>query len=156
MLLNKLRRLLGMEKQILLSVLDTFPTWHSRYGEDTHFASKIKGILPPGKIHALKSGVIFWEDACRKLATGGYCARIVYLEDRPTGKVYYPITKCKTLHTQRARYAKASQKILVEGKPVAVETVAGNEGLACNDFLEFLDKYDEREFVIVHFTGFRY
>lgn len=156
MLLKIMRRLLGMEKQILLSVYDTFPTWHSRYGEDTHFAGKIKGIFFPVKIHALKSGVIFWEDACRKLATGGYCARIVYLEDRPAGKLYYLISKCKTLHTQRARYDKASQKVLVEGKPVAVETVAGNEGLSYNDFLEFLDKYDGREFVIVHFTGFRY
>ncbi|WP_206759862.1 hypothetical protein, partial [Dysgonomonas sp. GY75] len=70
MLLTRIKKLLGIEKEILLSVPDTYPTWHSRYGEDTHFASKIKGVLQPGKIHALKSGVSFWEGACRKLATG--------------------------------------------------------------------------------------
>jgi hypothetical protein len=156
MLLTRIKKLLGIEKEILLSVPDTYPTWHSRYGEDTHFASKIKGVLLPVKIHALKSGVTFWESACRKLATGNYSLRIVYLEDRPQGKVYCPITKGKTLHTQRARYDQSGRQLLVEGKPVPVETVARNEGLTCSDFMEFLEKYDKMEFVIVHFTDFRY
>jgi hypothetical protein len=117
MLLTRIKKLLGTEKEILLSVPDTYPTWHSRYGEDTHFASKIKGVLLPCKIHALKSGVTFWESACRKLATGNYSLRIVYLEDRPQGKIYCPITKGKTLHTQRARYDQCGRQLLLEGRP---------------------------------------
>lgn len=156
MLLTKLKSLLGIKKQILLSVPDTFPTWHSRYGDDTHYASKIQGTLAPAKIHAVKIVIHFWEDAYRKMATGGYLLRIVYTEDRPGGKVYHPIADSKVLHTQRARYDKATQKLLVEGKPVAVEAVAAHNGLTCSDFLEFLRMYDSREFVIVHFTDFRY
>jgi hypothetical protein len=111
MLFTRIRKFLGLEKEILLSVPDTYPTWHSRYGEDTHFASKIKGVLYPRKIHALKSGVTFWEGACRKQATGHYSLRIAYLEDRPQGKVYWPITTVKTLHTQRARYDQSGRPL---------------------------------------------
>ena len=57
---------------------------------------------------------------------------------------------------QKVRLSTHPDYLIVDGKHIGIDTVACNEGLEREDFIQFLDRFVGREFCIVHFTGFRY
>lgn len=154
-MLKFFKKYLNFKKTILLHVPDSFPSWHSRYGEDTGFADKIKA-KNQSKIHAIKSNVEFWQQATIKFATGKYRIRIVHLEDTPEGKCYYLIQESEFLHIQKACFISEDNSLKVDNKRIDITEVAQNEGYTLEDFKEYLKQIDKRSFCIVHFTAFSY
>jgi len=148
-------KLFGTKKTILLDVPDSFPDWHSHYGEDTGFEGKIRNNIPT-KIHAIKLNVKFWKDAYLKYLTGFYRVKIVYFEDPCDYMDYYLIKRCNNLHLQEAYFDETQSCLVVEGRYIAIDTVAKNEGYAVDDFMKFMKRIGQKKFCIVHFTKFRY
>lgn len=158
-MLQAIKRLFEIRKKtILLNVPFCFPTWHSRFGEETGFAKKIKGDNPT-KIHAIKRNTEFWQEACRKFATGRYRLKVVHMKDIYEWKKHYPIIYSHQLHIQQASFIKENNTMLVDGKDVRIEIIARNEGYSLSDFMEFMEHLlltGQSMFCIVHFTPFCY
>jgi hypothetical protein len=144
------------QSRILLSVPAYFPSWHSRFGQETGFRERILDKSHRPKIHAFKKNTAFWQKMEEKYRTGRYHLVVCHRGDDPYRREYYPVIYPVRLHIQRARFAGDDSFLHVEGKPVAMETVARNEGLEVCDLLEWKKRQGEEEFCIVHFTDFRY
>lgn len=155
-MIDTIRSLLGIKKRILLTVPAFFPAWHSRYGEQTHLATR---LLPErgAKIHALKLRIEYWSKAADKFRTGRYDLVICYKGDDSERVKFYPLMRSDHLHIQAACFPDGDEDhVLVEGKKIPVGIVARNEGYSRRDFMEWRKYIGSREFCIVHFTGFRY
>lgn len=155
-MLKTVKKFLGMRKCFLLTVPAYYPVWHSRYGEETQLVTRLSRSRD-AKIHAIKFNIGYWRDAACKFSTGKYDLLICYKGDDPEERKFYPLKHACYLHIQVGRFPiEGKDHILIDGREVAVDKVARNEGYSVDDFLELRKHVGSREFCIVHFTEFRY
>ena len=155
-MLETVKRLLNVgKKQILLSVPAFFPSWHRRFGDETCFRERLLDKQHP-KIHAISLHAEFWQKMEEKYRTGKYQLLVCHMDDNPECRKYRPIMYANQLHVQRACFVSDDIFLVVEGKSIAMETIARNEGLEMPDLLEWKKRLGTKEFCIVHFTAFSY
>jgi hypothetical protein len=155
-MLGLIDKLLRIRKRLFLTVPHSYPIWHSRYGEETHLATRLL-CDRNAKIHTVKFNISYWREAADKFSTGKYALIICYKGDDALNKLFYPLKHANCLHIQVGRFPyEDKEHILIEGRKIPVEMFACNEGYSVKDFLEWRQYVGSRDFCIVHFTEFRY
>lgn len=151
-------------KKAILPLSKAFPATHSRAGELTDFEGKIERNE---KIHTIRyDAKSVWEKRFAKIKAG-----LMYLAMKEwTGRPYnsemrdlFQRTREDGIGLQTIEMVygtdDAYPRVWVDGKEVAIQEVAKNDGLSTPDFIDwFFGKSKENTFEgkIIHFTKFRY
>ena len=146
------------KKKIVLTLSKVFPVTSSQAGEPTGFEEKLKTGVKLHTIRANKAGV--WDKRAKEIAEGRkyLCVR------EWTGKPYHSeqreFTRFEKIGIQHVVIFNGTlPQCKVDGKEVAVERLAANDGLTLEQFKEWFFGCAEGgcfEGVIIHFTDFRY
>ena len=154
-----LKNISDMEKKkIVLTLCKVFPATSSEAGEPTGFEAKLKAGIKKHTIRANKGGV--WDKRVDDIQAG----KKVLCVREWTGKPYHSeqreFARFEKIGIQHVEIFRSTFPVQckVDGKLVAVEELAANDGLSYDQFIDwfFGDGADHFEGVILHFTDFRY
>lgn len=152
----------GKKKQILL-FSSVFPPSHSKAGQPTGFADKLKDGSKKHTIRADKKG--WWEKGEKAINLGEKYLSMRQWVGRPYNSKQIIIGEKDRIGLQSITMTYSADDPLpeawVDGKPVSVEILAKNDGLSTEDFVEWffgtpLYKGNVFEGKIIHLTDFRY
>lgn len=145
-------------KKANLVISRKFPVQHPRAGQTTGLIEK---LLKGAKIHTIRDNIEYWADKVAKVNAGQmYISAKMWL-DRPYNSPQQEmrrITKAG-LQTIEMDYRNGRLSVQIDGrKYTEFETLAGNDGLSLEDFIEwfFPDGRTHYKGAIIHFTNFRY
>ena len=165
-------------KTYVLTVSRNFPKTHSKSGEQTFFKEKLTNGLAQlkgdnCKIHTIRSNAKLWEKRISEIQKGNAILSIRYWSDKPynskqveicqldknsgigTQLLYFDsVTLCEGKETPL--YATVYEPFKYKFSP-NLKDLALNDGLSVEDFKEWFKKPSLLgDFVIIHFTSFRY
>lgn len=153
-----------MEKKIQqLTFSLVFPPKHSKVGQPTGFAEKLK---EGSKIHTIRSDKKgWWRKAEESINKGEKYLSLRQWSGRPYNSKQIILGERHRISLQSITMTCGSEdelpKAWVDGKPVPVELLAKNDGLSVEDFVEWffgtkLYTGNVFEGVVIHLTDFRY
>lgn len=149
------------KKKVILTLCKTFPVTHRRAGEMTLFEAKIASATKIHTIRGNRGGV--WDQRYKDIASGRKYLSIREWTGRPYNSEQREFGRKDTIGLQHITMTYTSSDALpkcwVDGNMVPVETVAKNDGLVVEDFVNWFfgsSKSNVFEGVVIHFTPFRY
>lgn len=136
-------------KKVILTLSRVFPQTHSKKGINTLFAVN---LFAGRKIHTIRTDRSYGSSVLRILTRGASSYVCVIKNFVQVGLQHITMTYGADDKLPQA---------WVDGKSVPIETLAKNDGLRVEDFVEFFfgtKQYNNNVFegVILHFTDFRY
>lgn len=145
----------------VLTVSEVFPKKHILEGYPTNF---VKQINERTKKHTICGNYKLWEKRFKKISEGKACLSIRYWSGKPYNSKQVEITKlhcCNGIRLQKLEFIESlamfSDFVLVDGELVERETIAKNDGLSIECFDSWFKNADnEKEYALIHFTGFKY
>ena len=154
----------------VLTFSTRYPKYHPRQGELTNFAEK---IINGKKIHTCRQNYDYWAEKIARLKKAGGVLSLRTWTGKPyaSPQAEFLQVPAEVVEVQRLKLSidyydendipKRFIVANVDGKDVAVEDLAKNDGLTYNDFEDwfmplFKDEYTEVDLAIIHFTKFRY
>ncbi len=149
-------------KKVILTLSKVFPKTHSKAGINTLFAVK---LFAGRKLHTIRSDEKnLWEQKVADINSGKKILCLREWTGRPYNSEQADIKQYVQVGLQHITMTygveDATPKAWVDGKPVPVETLAANDGLTVEEFVEWffgsVHSGNEFEGVIIHFTDFRY
>lgn len=152
-------------KKVILTLSKAFPKSHSKSGINTLFAVK---LLTGRKLHTIrKDDKKLWEKKAADINNGKKMLCVREWTGRPYNSEQADIKSFVQIGLQHITMTYGADdelpQVWVDGKKVPIETVAENDGLSVEDFVEWffgtdLYKNDGNVFegVVIHFTDFRY
>lgn len=173
-------------KTYVLTVSRNFPKTHKRAGENTQFIEKIIenvdiDLRIPGnspeflnwtrhnyepKIHTIRSNYPLWNKRIKEVQYGKAVLSLRYWSGKPYNSKqveFARLDKDSGLGIQKIEsFDKFLGMVHVEIGPQITsayyfETIATNDGLSTEDFMEWFKSYDlSKPMAIIHFTNFRY
>lgn len=149
-------------KKVVLTLCRVFPKTHSKANINTLFAVN---LFAGRKIHTIRTDEKgLWEQRVKDINEGRKLLCVREWTGRPYNSEQADIKSFVEVGMQHITMTYGSDDVLpqawVDGKPVPVETLAKNDGLRVEDFVEWFfgsaHKGNVFEGVILHFTDFRY
>lgn len=169
-------------KTHVLMISRNFPTKHERKGEKTYFLEKIilsfnenlynalraetgRDIQP--KLHTIRANYHFWCTIFEEIEAGEACLSLRYWSDRAYRSKQAELMRLtredgiglQKLEFEKDEFGRRSIMLnIIDGKYAsAIQTIARNDGLSFDDFMEWFKDYDlNKPMAIIHFTPFRY
>ena len=151
------------KRKVIITFSKAFPPGHSRVGQPTGFEAKLKA---GSKIHTIRADKKGWWDKCAEAINSG--RKYLSLREwtgRPYNSDQRTLGEVDKIGLQSITMTYSSDdampKAWVDGKPIPVETLAKNDGLDVQDFVEWFfgtPLYNGNVFEgkIIHLTDFRY
>jgi len=132
----------------------TFPSYHSRNGEPTHFKEK---ILEGKKIHTIRQNFALCEKRAKKVNAGLAVVSLREWEGLPRKSRQVEIMQLERIGLQKI-------EIAIEGSYIddtfkfrlSLDTIAYNDGLARDDFKQWFHDCPDNLMALIHFTDFKY
>lgn len=167
-------------KTYVLTLSQHFPATHPRKGEPTGFADKIQealnyvkyfgieGMQPTkrAKIHTIRANYPLWAKRFEQINRGEACLSIRQWTGKPYASKQVEIaclTKADGIGIQKLEFVSCygiiGATVVIDGidKFMSKITLAYNDGLTHNDWLDWFKDYDlSKPLAIIHFTKFRY
>ena len=153
----------GMKEKCkaILSLCKTFPTGHRSAGEPTFFE---KNLTDGVKIHTVRGNAgNIWGNRCRDVMQGRKYLSVRQWTGRPYNSKQEEIARFDKIGVQEITMTYSSEDAVprcwVDGHRVPVETVAANDGLTTEDFVNwFFGRNHDNIFegLVIQFTDFRY
>ena len=169
-------------KTYYLTLSQTFPAKHPRKGEPTYFEEKLQnagvkmnnkswcaGLIPclyNTKLHTIRANYPFWAKRFEQIAAGEAVLSVRQWSGKPYRSKMVEIcrlTKDDGIGIQKLEFVPccgiigATVVINGEDKFMSKITLAANDGLTHDDWLEWFKSYDlSQPLAIIHFTKFRY
>lgn len=153
-------------KQVVIMIDRVFPHTHKRKGSSTLFAVN---LLAKRKIHTIRADEKgLWEQRVNEINEGHKLLSVREWTGRPYNSEQNEIKRYVQIGLQHVNmvYYSNDNTVLawVDGKEIPVETLAQNDGLHTEDFVDYFFGKGEKdedgmmafEGVILHFTDFRY
>lgn len=146
----------------VLMVSRTFPNYHPRKGQETHFPHLIQQAVDNhgrAKIHTIRGNYDLWKKRIDKVNEGKAVLSLRYWSGKPYHSEQIEFLQLTKAGIQGIRMDyDYLYTVLVDGKPLGnVGAIAGNDGLSFNDFEHWFCKADlSKPMAIIHFTDFRY
>ena len=150
-------------KKVILTLCRVFPATHSKKGINTLFAVK---LFAGRKIHTIRADEKGqWAQKVADINAGNKILCVREWTGRPYNSEQADIKNFVQVGLQHITMTYGADDKLpqawVDGKQVPIETLAKNDGLRVEDFVEFFfgtKQYNNNVFegVILHFTDFRY
>ena len=161
-------------KTYVITLSRHFLANHKRAGEETHFKEKF--LLGQGltdydtpslaKIHTIRANYPLWEKRIKEIQEGHAVLSVRQWSGKPYRSKQVEIARLTAdngIGIQKLSFDKdkdgvPSFKFLnINGKYIDRETLANNDGLSLNDWVDWFWGYDLSEpMAIIHFTKFRY
>ncbi|MDR1883194.1 MAG: hypothetical protein LBR26_10515 [Prevotella sp.] len=134
-----------------------FPDWHPKAGQPTNFRWRILTGRHTPKIHAIVFRDDDWARSQKLVNAGRQELHICYYLTGNISAANQLISKRNRMRVQKGSFLSSLDAgIRVEGKIVALNEFAANEGLGPEDFKAWYRGMEGQEFFIVHFTDFVY
>lgn len=155
-------------KTYVLTLSQVFPATHPRNGEPTNFkvgllnALRIHNPIAPIKLHTIRANYELWRKRFEQIERGEACLSIRQWTGKPYNSKQREIarlTKEDGIGLQRLEFYNGclQQPILSSGMTIRAESIAQNDGLSFEDWLDWFKSYDRsKPLAIIHFTKFRY
>lgn len=158
---SKTNKNMKEKRKAILSLCKTFPTGHRRVGEPTLFE---KNLVDGVKIHTVRSNEgNAWAKRCQDVMQGRKYLSVRQWTGRPYNSKQEEIARFDKIGLQNITMAYNSEdgvlQCWVDGHRVPVETVAANDGLSTEDFVNWFFGRNPKnifEGVVIQFTDFRY
>lgn len=150
------------KKKVILTLCRVFPVTHKKAKEPTEFETKLKNGIKIHTIRGNRKGV--WDKRHADIASGRKYLCVREWLDRPYNSEQREFATFERIGLQHITMTygvdDSVPQAWVDGKPVPVETLAKNDGLPLDDFIDWFfgksNKENVFEGVIIHFTDFRY
>lgn len=170
-------------KTYYLTLSQTFPATHPRKGEHTYFkekfeqaqaitkAGKFPCVLPypdfiEPKYHTIRANYPFWAKRFEKINAGEAVLSVRQWSGKPYRSKQIEIarlTKDDGIGLQKLEFVPCcgiiGATVVIDGedKFMSKITLAANDGLTHDDWLDWFKSYDlSKPLAIIHFTNFRY
>lgn len=147
------------KKKIVMTLCKTFPMAHPKAGEPTGFKD---ALLLGRKIHTIRRNLNgIWDKRADQINAGTHVLCLRQWSGAPYCSKQAEVKRVPAIGLQRVTMSFAATDIaptvVVDGKVVPLGTIAANDGLAIDDFIDwFFGCGNVWEGVIIHFTDFRY
>ena len=152
-------------KTYVITLSKYFPATHKQHGKPTYFRDKF--YFPPymgmsKKYHTIRANYDLWAKRFKKIAAGESCLSVREWTGAPYRSKQIEIarlTREDGIGIQRLEIANfyGSDRFIVDGYDVALSSLAINDGLSIDDWLEWFKDYDRtKPLAIIHFTKKRY
>lgn len=152
-------------KTYVITLSKTFPATHKRHGEPTYFRDKffypdVFGMSK--KYHTIRANYDLWEKRFQKIAAGEACLSVRQWTGAPyrsKQEELARLTREDGIGIQRLDIANlyGCDRFIVDCYDVALSSLAFNDGLSIDDWLEWFKNYDRtKPLAIIHFTKKRY
>ena len=167
-------------KTHVLMISRVFPKTHPRRGEPTNFAEKIRHglsdnrgifletnrrlgmqkttIITNGKLHTIRENYDLWAKRADQINAGAFELSVREWSGEPYRSKQREIIRLNKISVQRVSVVSDNRRFYsteVDGKPVDLDLIAKNDGLAHNDFMGWFRK-GLTDGALIHFTDFRY
>ncbi len=151
------------KRKVILTFSKVFPASHPKAGQPTGFEQKLNAGTKIHTIRADRKGT--WKKAETDINAGRKYLSIREWTGRPYNSEQREYGQKERIGLQRITMTYCSEdelpKAWVDGKQVPVESIAKNDGLAIEDFVEWffgtkLYSGNIFEGTIIHLTDFRY
>jgi hypothetical protein len=156
---NKIEKL----KIAVLLLTVNFLAGHSKAGKPTEFSEAYKNKI---KLHTMRENYEYWAAKAEQINAGKMELSIRQWMGKPYNSHQNEIARLQHVHLQRFEmYWYKSQRekgelptVCIDGKIyTSVRTLAANDGLELEDWLEwFFKKKETVSGCIIHFTDFKY
>lgn len=167
-------------KTYYLTLSQTFPATHPRKGEPTGFAENVafkthleldKTIggyrnMQGSKLHTIRANYPLWAKRFEQINRGKACLSIRQWTGKPYASKQVEIarlTKDDSIGIQKLEFVPCcgiiGATVVIDGedKFMSKITLAANDGLTHDDWLDWFKSYDlSQPLAIIHFTNFRY
>ena len=146
---------------MIVSLCRVFPKGHRKAGEATDFEEK---VMDGRKIHTIRyNGNDVWAKRYKDIMEGRKYLSLRQWTGRPYNSEQREIAKVEKIGLQKVTMTYSSgdslPQVWIDGKPQDIETVAKNDGMTVEEFVEwFFGKSKENIFegVVIQFTDFKY
>lgn len=152
-----------MKKNVVIMLNRIFPVKHIKAGTPTMFANM---LYANRKIHTVRVDAKWlWAKRCEEVNSGKKLLSVREWTEKPYHSEQREIKVLSKMGLQHITMTYSADDALpkcwVDNKPVPVATIASNDGLSVEDFVDYFFgkcgcKSNTFEGVIVHFTDFRY
>ena len=142
-----------------MTVSREFPITHPRAGEPTGFVRKILHTINSGetlKAHTLRSNYQLWEQRAQQINSGNACLSLRYWSGKPYRSPQVEFGTLFKIGIQKLENPQNFVFASINGQKIDWGTVAENDGLGFNDFLDWFKVRTPEPMAIIHFTSFRY
>lgn len=166
-------------KTYVLMISKYFPAWHSSAGALTCFEEKvrtertdckeckrIKNNNPDCysgrcKRHTIRQNYELWKHRVQEVQNGNAIISVRrwdYLPYKSPQLECASLDKDDSIGVQKLEFVNGNiMKPIVNETPVNPQTLAANDGLSFDDWLDWFKSYDlTKPMIIIHFTSFRY
>lgn len=169
-------------KTYYLTLSQTFPATHPRHGQPTYFKEKIANaiyhmrhqeVFEPGepsdgdeKYHTIRGNYDRWYKIFEQIYAGEACLSLRVWSGKPYRSKMIEIarlTKDDGIGIQKLEFVPCcgiiGATVVIEGedKFMSKITLAANDGMTHDDWLDWFKSYDlSKPLAIIHFTNFRY
>ena len=144
------------KKVYVLTLSRVFPITHPMYGINIGFEDAIgMGI----KIHTIRGNYPLWESRIEQINSGFAVLSVRVWKDKPYRSKQIELMQFEKLGIQKALFREKYIYVnSVECNELhhKYETVAANDGLTKDDFMDWFKPIPTEPMAIIHFTDFRY
>lgn len=145
-------------KTYVLTLSKVFPATHPCKGEPTGFREAFR----KNKLHTIRANYPLWAKRIAEVQRGEAVLSVRQWSGRPymsKQKEIARLTREDGIGIQRLDIANlyGCDRFIVDCYDVALSSLAINDGLSIDDWLEWFKNYDRtKPLAIIHFTKFRY
>ena len=175
------RKRVGDKKCYVLMVSRTFPSTYKKAGKPTHFVDNIfkarkssppkwmpctltpdeilKLMVMPPKLHTIRLNYELWKKRFEEIEAGTAYLSVRFWEGKPfksKQKEFIQLHNTDGIGVQKISFPLG---VFIDDydSDVSIKEIAKNDGLSWEDFKEWFGEIPYgSEFVIIHFTDFRY
>jgi hypothetical protein len=143
------------KKTYVLMISKEFPAYHSCKGQPTHFEEKIKRGV---KIHTIRQNYALWKKREEKINAGQAVLSLRKWSGKPRRSKQVEIMQLEKIGVQSIIISE-TKSIFIDGDKkifLPFPSIAFNDGLLYNEFMEWFNGSTNELNAIVHFTDFRY
>lgn len=153
-------------KTYVITLSKTFPATHKRHGEPTYFRDKfyypdINGMVSK-KLHTIRANYDLWAKRFQKIAAGEACLSVRQWTGAPYRSKQEELARLTredgiSIQCLEIVHIDGCDKYIVDGYDIGLSSLAFNDGLSIDDWLEWFKDYDRtKPLAIIHFTKKRY
>lgn len=143
------------KKTYVLTVSETFPSYHKRKGENTNF---VQLINEGKKIHTIRGNYKLWKKRASVINSGKAILSIRVWTGKPYQSKQREAAIRTKIEVQRIQFDRLLGIFIDEyDSDIQLDDLAKNDGLSLSDFKEWFKETPLDEgLAIIHFTDFKY
>ncbi len=153
-------------KTYVITLSRKFPATHKRHGEPTDFRDKFSypdsnGMVSK-KLHTIRANYTLWAKRFEKIAAGEACLSVRQWTGAPYRSKQEELARLTredgiSIQCLEIVNIDGCDMYIVDGYNVSLSSLAFNDGLSIDDWLEWFKDYDRtKPLVIINFTKRRY